>query len=203
MVLLTKFISIKTKLRLYKSNVLSVLLYGTETWFLNTAVVSKLQTYVNKCLRRIHKIFWLNKISNIELLERSDMSDIKLTIKQRKWRWLGHTFRKGRDNITNQSLKWNPQGNCKVGRPKSTVKRKLQNELKRDQQNSQWSLNSCCFQRKMEKLAWPMLYLEINGNDDDVCCQTCTKEIAYDLILSRWQTDIKKYFEAAWLYQKT
>ena len=48
------------------------------------------------------------------------MSDIKLTIKQRKWRWLGHTLRKGQDDITNQSLKWNPQGNGKVGRPKST-----------------------------------------------------------------------------------
>ena len=66
--------SIRTKLRLFKSNILSVLLYGAETWFLNTAVVSKLQTYVNKCLRRIHKIFWLNKFTNAELLERSDMS---------------------------------------------------------------------------------------------------------------------------------
>ena len=27
--------------------------------------------------------------TNTELLERSDMSDIKLTIKQRKWRWVG------------------------------------------------------------------------------------------------------------------
>ncbi len=60
------------------------------------------------------------------------MSDIKLTIKQRKWRWLGHTLRKGQDDISNQSLKWNPQGNRKVGRPKSTWKRELQNELKND-----------------------------------------------------------------------
>ncbi len=39
------------------------------------------------------------------------MSDIKWTIKQRKWRWLGHTLRIGQNDITNQSLKWNPQGN--------------------------------------------------------------------------------------------
>ena len=48
------------------------------------------------------------------------MSDIELTIKQRQWRWLGHTLGKGQDDITNQSLKWNLQGNRKVGRPKST-----------------------------------------------------------------------------------
>ncbi len=38
--------------------------------------------------------------SNTELLEHIDMSDIKLTIKQRKWRWLGHTLRKGQDDST-------------------------------------------------------------------------------------------------------
>ena len=59
------------------------------------------------------------------------MSDTKLTIKQRKWRWLEQTLRKGQDDITNQSLKWNPQGNRKVGRPKSIWKRELQYELKR------------------------------------------------------------------------
>ncbi len=37
------------------------------------------------------------------------MSDSKLTIKQRKSRWLGHTLRKGQDDITNESLKWNPK----------------------------------------------------------------------------------------------
>ena len=79
------------------------------------------------------------KISNTELLERSDMSDIKLTIKQMKWRWLVHTLRKGQGDITNQSLKWNPQDNQKV---------------------AFGSLNSCCLQRKMERpCAWPTLYL--------------------------------------------
>ncbi len=37
-----------------------------------------------------------------------------------------------KDDITNQSLKWNPQGIHKVGRPKSTWKRELQNELKKE-----------------------------------------------------------------------
>ena len=52
-------------------------------------------------------IFWPNKIINAELLESSDMSDIKPTIKQRKWRWLEHTLRKGHDDLTNQALTWN------------------------------------------------------------------------------------------------
>ena len=127
----SKNLSVKTKLRLFKSNVLSVLLYGAETWFLNKTQVSKLQTYINKCLRRIHKIFWPNTITNKELLERSDMIDIKSTIKQRKWRWLGHTLRKSPDDITRQALRWNPHlGKRNPGGPKNTWRRELEKELK-------------------------------------------------------------------------
>ena len=46
------------------------------------------------------------RISNTELLERNDMSYIRLTIKQRKWRWLGYNMRRRDDiNIANQFLK--------------------------------------------------------------------------------------------------
>ncbi len=41
-------------------------------------------------------------------------------------------LRKGQQDITNKSLKWNPQVNRKVGRPKSNWKRELQNELKKE-----------------------------------------------------------------------
>ena len=37
-----------------------------------------------------------------------------------------------------------------------------------------WSLNSCCFIRKMERpCAWPTLYIEINGNGDDYPLLSC------------------------------
>ena len=50
----SRTISVRTKLRLFNSNVMSVLLYGAETWFLNKTHETKLQTFINKCLRRIH-----------------------------------------------------------------------------------------------------------------------------------------------------
>ena len=59
------------------------------------------------------------------------MIDIKSTIKQRKWRWLGHTLRKSPDDITRQALRWNPhQGKRNPGRPKNTWRRELEKELK-------------------------------------------------------------------------
>jgi hypothetical protein len=41
-------------------------------------------------------------------------------LKRRKWRWIGHTLRKPKYNITRQALQWNPQGKRGRGRPRNT-----------------------------------------------------------------------------------
>jgi hypothetical protein len=45
-----KKISTRTKLRIFRSNVKSMLLYGSETWKVAKTTISKLQTFVNCCL---------------------------------------------------------------------------------------------------------------------------------------------------------
>ena len=45
-------ISISTKIRLFNSNVKSVLLYGYETWKTTQGVINKLQVFLNRCLRK-------------------------------------------------------------------------------------------------------------------------------------------------------
>ena len=63
------------KLRLFKSNVVSVLLYGCCTWKVTSIVTSRLQIFVNRCLRKILRIYWPNNISNTELLRRAHMKE--------------------------------------------------------------------------------------------------------------------------------
>ena len=63
----TKMISMKTKIRIFKSNVLSVLLYAAETWKVTKGICHMLEVFQNKCLRRILYIFWPNKSSTTEL----------------------------------------------------------------------------------------------------------------------------------------
>ena len=43
-------ISTRTKLCIFRSNVKSVLLYGSETWKVVKTTTTKLQTFVNRCL---------------------------------------------------------------------------------------------------------------------------------------------------------
>ena len=83
----------KTKIRIFKSNVLSILLYAAESWKVTKGICHMLEVFQNKCLKRILHIFWPNKISNAELHEQTGMLPISLEVKKRRWRWIGHVNR--------------------------------------------------------------------------------------------------------------
>ena len=127
----SKEISIATKLRIFNSNVKSILLYGSETWRVTKSLQQKIQVFVNSCLRQLFKIRWPDKISNEELWNKAKQEPINLTIQRRKWRWVGHTLRKPPDNINRQSLSWNPQGKRKSGRPRTSWRRSTDEEVKK------------------------------------------------------------------------
>ena len=109
----TKVVSIRTKIRLFNSNIKSVLLYGAETWRTTKNTTRKVQTFVNSCLRRILHIHWPNTISNADLWRHTNQLPAEDEIRRRRWRWIGHTLRKPANNITRQALSWNTQGKRK------------------------------------------------------------------------------------------
>ena len=123
-------ISTGTKLRIFNSNVKSVLLSGCETWRITKALHQKIQCCVNTCLRRILGIRWPDRISNTDLWERAGQEPLAKQILQRKWGWIGHTLRKPPANITRQVLSWNPQGKRRRGLPCNSWRRDTEAELK-------------------------------------------------------------------------
>ena len=125
-----KNIRLPTKLKLFNSNVISTLLYGSETWIHTKALDEKLKVFVNTCLRQILQIRWPETISNQDLWRTTRQVPITETIKKRKWRWIGYTLRKDPNSIVRQSLDWNPQGKRRRGRPVLTWRRTLDKELK-------------------------------------------------------------------------
>ena len=50
------------KVCIFKSNIVLVLLYGTITWKVTKSIRTKLQVFVNRCLRSILHIYWPNLI---------------------------------------------------------------------------------------------------------------------------------------------
>ena len=121
--------SINTKLKLYNSNIKSVLLYGSECWRIIQSDIQKVEAFHNSCLRKIHRIFWPNKITNINLLRISKCDSISTQIKQRRFRWLGHVMRMSNKKIPKTALNWTPPGKRKPGRPRTTWRRTIKAEL--------------------------------------------------------------------------
>jgi hypothetical protein len=119
-----------TKLRIFNSNVKSVLLYTCESWLVSKQVTNVLQTFVNRCLRRILKIYWPAVISNQQLWQTTKQEPTELEIKRRKWKWLGHILRRTQTAINRAALEWNPQGSRRKGRPTNTWQRTVLNEAK-------------------------------------------------------------------------
>ena len=100
----------------------SVLLYGCETWLVTSEIRRKIQTFVNRCLRYILRIWWPNVISNKDLWRVTGQEDINLEIRKlRKEDW----------EKPKAALLWNPQGSRKRGRPKNSWRRSVIKEVGR------------------------------------------------------------------------
>ena len=123
-------ISMKTKVKIYNSNVKSVLLYGAECWRVIQTDMNKLSSFHNTCLRKICKIYWPKKITNKDLYHKTQQCCIETEIKRRRWRWIGHILRKENEDISKVALRWTPDGKRKRGRPKETWRRMVENEMK-------------------------------------------------------------------------
>ena len=115
----------KTRIRIFKSNVLSILLYAAESWKVTKGICHMLEVFQNKCLRRILHIFWPNKISKAELHEQTGMLPVSLEVKKRGWRWIGHVNR-----IHSKSSYALDPRRKQEGRPKETWRRSVEREMK-------------------------------------------------------------------------
>ncbi|XP_022806441.1 uncharacterized protein LOC111343517 [Stylophora pistillata] len=140
----SKTISRKTKLRIFNTNVKSLLLYGSETWRITKATSNKLQCFVNKCLRSMMDVHLPEVIRNEDLCARTDQERIDIQIRRHKWGWIGHSLRKPSSNVTRHALRWNPQGKRKQGRPRNSWRRAVDKEAAKA--GYTWN--------EIEKLAW-------------------------------------------------
>jgi len=120
----------QTKLNIFNTHVKAVLLYGCESWKHSKSITAKLQVFIDKCPRKVLRIFWPDQITNKELWKRTKQPRIDLQIRKHKWGWPGHTLRKPSDDIARQALEWNPQGKQGRGRSRNTWRRTMLEEAK-------------------------------------------------------------------------
>ena len=92
------------KIKVYTAAVLSSLLYGAESWTLYRDQLRKLETFHMSCLRRILRISWRDRVSNVAILRRCKVSGIEAMLLKAQLRWCGHVIRMPDSRIPKQLL---------------------------------------------------------------------------------------------------
>ena len=86
-------LTINTKLSVYKTCVLSALLYASEVWTVYQRHVKLLERFHQQCLRRILSIKWQNRTPDTEVLSKAHTLSISALLMRNQMRWAGHLIR--------------------------------------------------------------------------------------------------------------
>ena len=119
----TDSIGFAVKYKMYKVLVVSILLYGCETWTLLAETERRIQTFENKCLRKLLRITYMEHKTNeyvhnkIKILV-GPQETLLTTVKRRKLQWFGHVTR--HDTLSKTILQGTLEGGRRRGRPRKS-----------------------------------------------------------------------------------
>ncbi|KAJ4428345.1 hypothetical protein ANN_24364 [Periplaneta americana] len=130
----SSLLSKNLNVRIYKTVILPVVLYGCETWTLTLREEQRLRVFENKVLRKIFGAKrdevtgeW-RKLHNTERHALYSSPDIIRNIKSRRLRWTGHVARMGESRNAYRVLVGRPEGKRSLGRPR----RRWEDNIKMD-----------------------------------------------------------------------
>ena len=92
-------VHLSTKLAVYKAAVIPVLLYNCETWTMYCRQNRQLDSFHMRCLHRIARISWKDRVTNTEVLERCQTFGIEAHIMEAHLCWAGHMVRMNETQI--------------------------------------------------------------------------------------------------------
>jgi len=112
------------KIKIYRTVILPVILYGCETWSLALREERKLRVFENMMLRRIlgprrdEVTGEWRRLHNVELNDLYPSPNIVRVIKSRRMRWAGHVTRMGEEMGVYRVLVGKSEGRRPLGRPR-------------------------------------------------------------------------------------
>jgi len=120
----SRLLSKNLKIKIYRTIILPVVLYGCETWSLTLRQERKLRVFENMVLRRIigprrdEVTGEWGRLHNEELNDLYSSPNIVWVIKSRRMRWAGHVAHMGEERGVYRVLVGKPEGKRLLGRPR-------------------------------------------------------------------------------------
>ena len=125
-------ISLKVRTRLYEAIILSTLLYGADVWPLSATLTKRLDAAHHRWQRSILGISWKDRITNVEVRNRTGQQTMDNILRERRLRWLGHVFRMDHQRIPQQALYWQTPGFKRgAGRPRANWRSAVNKDLQK------------------------------------------------------------------------
>jgi hypothetical protein len=119
----SRLISKNLKIKIYRTIIFPVVLYGCETWSLTLREERRLRVSENRVLRGIFGAKrdevtgeW-RKLHNDELNDLYSLPNIVRVVKSRRMRWAGHVARMGEEREVHRVLVGKPEGKRHWGDP--------------------------------------------------------------------------------------
>jgi len=112
------------KIKIYRTIIFPVVLYGCEAWSLTLREERKLRVFENMVLRRIFGPRRDEVTGEWRRLHKKELNDlysspnIVRVIKSRRMRWAGHVARLGEERGLYRVLVRKPEGKRPLGRPR-------------------------------------------------------------------------------------
>lgn len=125
----TRNVYVNTKLRLFNAIAISTAAYAADTWISTIKSYRQLETFQNRCLRKILGVHWQDRITNKEILRRIKSTGLSTTIMSRRVQIIGHILRMSHDLPATVALDWRPEGGK---RPRDIPKKSLRSTIMQD-----------------------------------------------------------------------
>ena len=105
-------------MQFFQSIVMSVLLYGGETWTLLDRHLGPLSVFQMNCLRHICGISRLAHVPNVDILSKCQTFSVESQLRSKRLRWYGHVCRMPDTRLPKKVLYGQVKGRGVVGRPR-------------------------------------------------------------------------------------
>jgi hypothetical protein len=143
------YIYVKRKIKIYKTVILPVVLYGYETWSLTLGEEHRLRVFEKRVLRRIfgpkrEEDESLRKVHNDEFHSLYFSPNIVRVIKSRRMKWAGHVTRMGEGRGVYRVFVGRPEGKRPLGRPRRRWEDNIKLDLKDSARSGESSLAGFC-----------------------------------------------------------